>query len=236
MSDHTRWGEVDESLKKHFTVYAIDRRGRGQSGDGPAYSMARECEDAIAVLKHIDRPTTAIGHSYGADIALDSALMTDRITHLLLYEPGILEGVRGYYAGAAVAAALDEAEALLDEGRPEDAVITILRKVVEVSDDDLEMLRASAAWPNRVAAAHTVLCEIRAEGSWMFDPARYADLQTPILLLTGSESYQIARDGTSAHHEALPNSRIAMLEGQGHVAMTTAPDLFVREVIDFLIR
>ncbi len=131
-------------------------------------------------------------------------------------------------------AALDEAEALLDEGRSEDAVITILRKVVEVSDDDLEMLRASAAWPNRVAAAHTVLREIRAEGEWIFDSTRYADLQTPTLLLTGSESYQIARDGTAALHDALPNSVVVVLEGQGHVAMTTAPDLFVREVVSFL--
>ena len=32
-------------LAAHFTVYAYDRRGRGESGDTPPYSPAREVED-----------------------------------------------------------------------------------------------------------------------------------------------------------------------------------------------
>ena len=32
-------------LARHFTVYAYDRRGRGQSGDTQSYSPAREVED-----------------------------------------------------------------------------------------------------------------------------------------------------------------------------------------------
>jgi hypothetical protein len=33
---------------------------------------------------------------------------------------------------------------------------------------------------------------------------------------------------------ALPNSRIAVLSGQQHVAMDTAPELFLKELIRFL--
>jgi hypothetical protein len=33
---------------------------------------------------------------------------------------------------------------------------------------------------------------------------------------------------------ALPNSRIAVLSGQQHVAMDTAPELFLKELIGFL--
>jgi pimeloyl-ACP methyl ester carboxylesterase len=33
---------------------------------------------------------------------------------------------------------------------------------------------------------------------------------------------------------ALPNSRVVVLPGQQHIAMDTAPDLFVREVVAFL--
>jgi len=32
----------------------------------------------------------------------------------------------------------------------------------------------------------------------------------------------------------LPGSEIAVLEGRGHMAMKTAPKLFVREIVEFL--
>jgi pimeloyl-ACP methyl ester carboxylesterase len=32
----------------------------------------------------------------------------------------------------------------------------------------------------------------------------------------------------------LPNARLIVLEGQGHVAHSTAPDLFASEVVTFL--
>jgi pimeloyl-ACP methyl ester carboxylesterase len=36
-------------------------------------------------------------------------------------------------------------------------------------------------------------------------------------------------------HVALPNSRIAVLDGQGHAAMWDAPELIARVLIDFLL-
>ncbi|MCI0730931.1 MAG: alpha/beta fold hydrolase, partial [Chloroflexi bacterium] len=30
---HTRWAPIRPALEAHFTVYAVDRRGRGGSGD-----------------------------------------------------------------------------------------------------------------------------------------------------------------------------------------------------------
>lgn len=38
-------------LARHFTVYAYDRRGRGQSGDTHPYSPAREVEDIGALVE-----------------------------------------------------------------------------------------------------------------------------------------------------------------------------------------
>ncbi|MBE0411070.1 MAG: hypothetical protein IBX69_15220, partial [Anaerolineales bacterium] len=37
-------------------------------------------------------------------------------------------------------------------------------------------------------------------------------------------------------HAMLPNSLIVEMPGQQHVAMNTAPDLFVGTVLDFLLR
>lgn len=161
--------------------------------------------------------------------------MTDGISRLVLYEPGILEGVTGYYSSDRIAAALRETEDHIEAGRTEEGLVTFLRGVIDMSAADIEMMRSMPTWRNRLAAAHTLTREIRGEASWLFDPAKYRGMTVPTLLLTGSDTFQTARDGTYALHEALPNSRVAVMEGQGHAAMTSAPDLFVREVLDFLL-
>lgn len=235
MSDHTRWTQVGADFERHFTVYSFDRRGRGESGDGPEYSFGRECEDAVAVIEHIDGPVTVLGHSYGADIALEAALMTDRIERLVLYEPGVLEGATGFYTTGDVAEAIRIAERHLETGQRDAAMQTILSKVIGIPDEQVDELRAMPTWPTRVATAHTVLRELRAEGDWRFDLRRCQRLTMPTLLLTGSESLEIARRGTEALHDALPNAAVTVFEGEGHVAMITAPDLFVRAVLDFLL-
>jgi alpha-beta hydrolase superfamily lysophospholipase len=44
------WVFVGRLLRERFMVVTMDRRGRGDSGDGPAYSIEREAEDILAVL------------------------------------------------------------------------------------------------------------------------------------------------------------------------------------------
>ena len=50
-SRHGRWAPVLPALEKRFTVLALDRRGRGESGDaGRVRSSEREFEDVAAVV------------------------------------------------------------------------------------------------------------------------------------------------------------------------------------------
>ena len=85
-----RWAPVLPLLEKHFAVYAMDRRGRGESGDGASpYSAQREFEDVAAVVDAIGTGVHLFGHSYGAVCALEASLLTDRIDRLILYEPPI---------------------------------------------------------------------------------------------------------------------------------------------------
>jgi pimeloyl-ACP methyl ester carboxylesterase len=54
-ADHTRWWPLLPHLERHFTVHAIDRRGRGASGDSPEYTLDREFEDVAAVVDALRR-------------------------------------------------------------------------------------------------------------------------------------------------------------------------------------
>jgi pimeloyl-ACP methyl ester carboxylesterase len=49
-ADHRRWSPISPHFEQHFTVYAMDRRGRGGSSDSPDYHIMREAEDVAAVV------------------------------------------------------------------------------------------------------------------------------------------------------------------------------------------
>jgi pimeloyl-ACP methyl ester carboxylesterase len=85
-----------------------------------------------------------------------------------------------------------------------------------------------------VAAARTAYRGTLANGEYEFGPGRFADVATPTLPVSGSESPRYSRDSTSAPDGALPNNRIVVFEGHGPVAMNTAPGLLVDEVLAFV--
>lgn len=232
--DHTRWelGDVRPALAEQYTVYAMDRRGRGESGDAPEYDLKREYEDVAAIVDSIDEPVHLLGHSYGAICVLEASLLTENLRSLILYEPPVPWEIVGpeLYSEETVS----EMEALLETGEDEATLVVFMRDLLGLPEEQLKELRSSPSWQGRVDAAHTLPREERAPFDYEWDPSRFAEMNTPTLLLLGGESPKWAKDSTEVVHEALPNSRIAVLEGQGHVAMNTAPELFVNEVLAFL--
>jgi pimeloyl-ACP methyl ester carboxylesterase len=72
------------AFEEHFSVYAIDRRGRGGSGDSQNYSIEREFEDVAAVVDSIGELVNLLGHSMGAVCSLEAALLTSNVRTLVL--------------------------------------------------------------------------------------------------------------------------------------------------------
>lgn len=100
---------------------------------------------------------------------------------------------------------------------------------------ELEVLRSMPVWAARVAAAHTVLREMQGSENYVFQPERFRQMRTPTLLLLGGDSPPfLAAAITDALARALPVCRVAVMPGQQHVAMDTAPELFIGEVLNFL--
>ncbi len=224
------------ALGARFTVCALDRRGHGASGDGADYSLEREAEDVAAVVDAaaaVDAGAAGaslLGHSFGALVALEAALLTRNVRKLILYEPAFALGGGPLYAPGMIA----RHEALLAAGDREGVLALHYGELAGLSPEEMDALRAGPAWPERLRAAHTVPREMRAEEGYRFDPRRFGTLPVPTLLLTGEKSSDLLAVPTRALHAALPNSRLAVLPGQQHIAMYTAPELFARAVIDFL--
>ncbi|HET6697215.1 MAG TPA: alpha/beta hydrolase [Gaiellaceae bacterium] len=223
---HWSFRYILPSLADRFTLYAVDRRGRGESGDAAAYAIEREVEDVTAVVESLDEPANVFGHSYGATVALGAALVTPGIRKLVLYEgsPGISVVPDEH---------LDRMEELVERGEPGEALVYALG-LFGLTPEEVEQLREAPTWPVRVSAAHTVAREVRAEQDYRLDPQGLAGVTAPALLLLGGESPDWAREGTEQISDALPDARIAVLPGEGHAAIMTAPELVAGEVRRFL--
>jgi pimeloyl-ACP methyl ester carboxylesterase len=233
LGDHTRWAALWPHLEPHFTIHAMDRRGRGASGDAPEHDAAREINDVVAVVDAVadasGGPVDVLGSSGGASYALSAAALTSNVRRLVLFEPPA-----GSVLKMIPAEVVDRLEALLGAGDREALLVTAYRAVVRLSDEEIEELRRHPAWPNRVAAAHTVPRELRVPADQMFDPERAEKVTAPTLVLVGSDTPDPFRADAETVAAAVPNARLAVLEGQGHAAEMFAPDVVAGEVLRFL--
>lgn len=237
-ADHMTWGRVAPLLEPQHSIHAVDRRGRGASGDardGSPYSLEREYEDLAAVVdataERWGGPVDLLGHSYGGNVAFGAALRTTNLRRLVMYEGWPMPDPADRQTDPDTLAQLDE---LVGSGRRDEAMEAFFRRIVHYGDDEIATVRAAPSWPARVAAAHTVPREIRAFGEQAFDPEQAAKIEVPVLLLVGTESPAIIRGKPEVVAAALPDARIEELEGQGHMANITAPDLAARVLLDFL--
>lgn len=228
-ADHTRWASILAALEQRFTVYAMDRRGRGASGDSTDYTIAREFDDVVALVDSIGEPVVLLGHSYGAICSLEAGLRANRVRKLVLYEPPIPAGLAVHPPGSA-----EQLQALLDKGDKVGVVTTFLTAIVHMPEAEVRMLQPQPSWNGRLAAAHTIPRELRAVDGYCFDPVRFQEFNVPTLLLLGGDSPALFKAAIDTVQAALPLSRLVILPGQKHVAMNTAPALFLNEVLAFL--
>lgn len=226
----TAWTAVIPTLEEHFMIYAVDRRGRGESGDSPNYALEQEFEDIAAVGESVGQPANLLGHSFGGLCALEAAVRMRNLRKLILYEPYFpAPGEEAYPKDL-----LEQMEAMLNAGDREGVLREHYLKNVGMTMQEYEQMKSSPAWSMRLATAHTLPREMRGEAQYRFDAGRFQAVQTPTLLLGGSDSTQFNRT-IDAISGALPNCKTAVMPGQGHLAMYTAPDLFLREVLGFLL-
>lgn len=234
-SDHTTWRLVLPFLEPQASVHAVDRRGRGASGDGPAYSLEREQEDVAAVVDAATAATGApvdlLGHSYGGNVAFGAVALTDNVRKLVLYEGWPVPNIAHRTTAPEL---MDHLESLLAQGEAEAALETFYRDVVKMPAEEVDSVKAGPTWPARVAAAHTIPRELRAFGEQPLAPEQAARLTVPVLLLVGGDSPEEIRADPEIVAKALPDARIRVLEGESHIAHLTAPSAFAGEVLSFL--
>lgn len=226
-SDHwTNWEFVLPSLTQEFTVYAIARRGRGQTSSTTDHRVEDEASDLVELIRTIGAQVFLLGHSYGAQVALRAATMLAPaiVRRLILYEPP-RPSLMGRH--------MEKLEAYARDNDWSGMSYAFFHEVLQVPAQELHELKNSELWAPIVADAKASLGDLRALTRYDFDPELFRRLRMPVLLQIGSLSPRKLY-ATDLLAPVLPDVAIESLDGQAHEAMTTAPQQYVRSVVAFL--
>jgi len=235
-ADHTTFRALAPVLGLTRHVVAIDRRGRGASGDARRgdYGIEREYEDLAAVAQSIatvgGRPVDVLGHSYGGRVALGASLRSDAIRRVIVYE-GAPPAPGRPYRPVGIERRI---RAHLAHGNPDAALEAFFSEIVGLDDEALAAYRANPVWPVRVAAAHTVLRELDAEGSSAASIEALGGVAIPVLLVLGTASRAPFAAATEALAARLPRAIVISIDGAAHAAHHTHPQAFAKAVAAFL--
>jgi pimeloyl-ACP methyl ester carboxylesterase len=238
-ADHTTWRTSGPLLAARHTLHAIDRRGRGASGDGPPgepYTIEREFDDLAAVANAVaaaaGTAVDVVGHSYGGRIALGAALRTSNIRRIVSYEGAPPAPERGYQD--AEPGTLERVEALVAAGDRDEALGVFMRDIVGMPEADLAAFRTDPIWPRRAAAVGTTIRELRAETSPAASLGTLGAVGQPVLQILGGASTAAFGAATRALDARLRNGRVVTIAGARHAAHHSHPAEFVTAIEAFL--
>jgi pimeloyl-ACP methyl ester carboxylesterase len=222
------WQSLWGPLTSRWRVTAMDRRGRGSSGDTGPYQLSREFQDVAAVAASMaaDGPVDVFGHSYGATCALGAASLGAPLRRLALYEPpGPQSAPREWR---------EKITAMVEAGQPRRAIVSFLIEIMALTGEQLDSLRnAPRGYDVMPIVTATLPREALALAS--VDLTALAKTVTvPALLILGDASPPWAGEITRDLTAALPESKVAVLPGQGHLAVDSAPGLLARTLTEFL--
>ena len=145
-----RWEALWEPLTSRWRVTAMDRRGRGSSGDAGPHDLSREFEDVAAVAASLagGDPVDVFGHSYGAVCALGAAANGAPIRRLALYEPPGPPTVPAEWR--------ERVLPMIEAGQPGRAMMTFLTEIIGLTAEEVAARPSSTGpWPYWTARVMT---------------------------------------------------------------------------------
>lgn len=215
---YKNWLQLVELLAPRFRVWNYDRRGRGDSGDAPAYAVERELEDLDALVREAGGSAHVFGMSSGGVLALRAAAAGVPVDRAVVYQPPFSVGTSGHLPPPDFGTRLRELTAQDKRGA---AASYFMRQGMGVPRPLVALFRlARPLWRNLEAVAHTLPYDYAVmDGTVHGKPlARepWASIATPTLVVDGGKSPASLRKAADTLAAHMPNAERRTLEGQSH--------------------
>ena len=228
------------SLAPRFTVFAYDRRARGDSGDTRPYAVEREVEDIEALINEAGGSAFLFGHSSGAVLALEAARqLSGKVTKLAMYEPPFIVDDTHAPAPEGFARRLDE---LAAAGHQDEVVENWMTFVGGAPAEAIAQMRQSPMWAHMESLAQSLAYDATImDDTQTGTPAplqKWASVAVPTLVMDGTmmmgreDLHVFMRHGADELARVLPNAQRRTLEGQDH---GPADDVLAQALTAFFI-
>ena len=215
------YGPLVEHVPDLSTLWYRRRLQRAEGGYRPL-TVAEDAAILVRLMDHVGWPTAhTLGHSYGALVALESAMTTpQRVASVALLEPA----ARGVSSSAQVAAALEPVIAAYSSGDTAGAVDGFLRHVC--GDGYRAVLESviPGAFDEALAEADLFFqAELAAVRQWSFQPGDAARITQPVLNVLGELSAPRFVEGSELVQSWFPEAERLSVPGTGHFLMVQNP-------------
>lgn len=201
-------GLVDR-LADDFTVFHVDRRGRGESTDTQPYAVQREIDDIAALIDRAGGSAYLYGFSSGALLALHAASAGLSIPKLAVLEPPIDPDED---RAARQAFTPELVDTLTTQGA--DAAVGFYLTGIGVPEEMITGMRGTPTWSAMASVAPTLVHDCRISEAMTFDVLGTVRVPTLVLSSTGSTDDLAQMAATVA--AALPDATHRRLPGEWH--------------------
>lgn len=199
-----------ELARRGFDVLHYDRPGRGDSGGGPPFGLAREVAAIRALVELVGGRAWLHGSSSGGAIALAAAAELPGIERLSLWEVPL-----GEECGSDGEAYLQAVRTCVAAGDPE----AVWRLYTDGMPPEWFLsMRNGPRWPLYQRMAPTLAADAEALAWTQSAPwaELWAPVDVPVLVLLGADTFPFMADAADALVRSLPRAERAQIRGSGH--------------------
>jgi pimeloyl-ACP methyl ester carboxylesterase len=229
-SSSAQWRPLVERLGQHYRVVAPDLWGYGATaswtGEGE-FSLRHEAEIVVALLDRLDEPAHLVGHSYGGAVALHVARRhRARVASLALIEPVAFHLLKdGSEADRLALLEITDVAAGLGRSLTSGDYAGGIGRFVDYWNGPGSW---SALPPEKrapmAARLSKVLLDFHATFNEPADLQDFGSLALPAFVARGDRTVFPARRICERLSRGLRGSRVAIIEGAGHMAPLTHRD------------
>jgi pimeloyl-ACP methyl ester carboxylesterase len=231
LSDSRVWKPQLEGLSDAFTIIAWDAPGAGQSQDPRDTFRLQDWADCLAGLLDVEGVESAhvLGLSWGGMLAQELYRRQPRRVRSL-----VLADTYAGWEGSLGKATSDErlATCLRDSSLPPQELVP---KYLSSMHSGSASQEQQEEWAGIMADFHPVGFRLMAETSAPDTSDRLLKIDVPTLLIWGDADARSPLSVARQFHDAIPNAKLVVIPGAGHVSNLEAPAQFNAEVRSFCL-